>query len=40
MFCLENDMDNWKYDAMFDSQEAKHYLEFNDSQRAFDIRQE
>ena len=36
MLCLENDMDN----AMFDSQEAKHYLEFNDSQRTLDIRQE
>ena len=40
MFCLENDMDNWKYDVLFDSQEAEHYLEFNDPERTFDIRQE
>mgnify|MGYP007015689688 CR=1 FL=1 len=36
MLCLENDMDN----AMFDFQEAKHYLEFNNSQRTFGIQQE
>ena len=40
MLCLENDMDNWKYDAMFDSQKTKYNLEPNGFKRTFDIRQE
>ena len=40
MLCLENDLDNWKYDTLFNSEKAEYYLESNDSQRSFDIQQE